>query len=240
MDVGAWLKGLGLGQYYEIFLANDIDGELLRGLTADDLKELGVASFGHRKRLLGAIADLGPDGGPRPSPAPAPLAAQTPRHLAERILDARAALEGERKQVTVLFADIEGSLDADRDLDPEDARPILDAAIERHDDGGAPLRGHRQQGAGRRHHGPVRRADRARGSRGARLLRRARHAEGDGAIGTSACAATASRSARGSVCIGRGGGAHDRQRSRMDYDAMGPTVHLAAAWSSWRAPAPSG
>ena len=74
MDVGAWLRGLGLGQYEQAFRDNDIDAEVLPELTADDLSELGVASLGHRKRLLDAIAALraGADR-PRP-PAPAPSA----------------------------------------------------------------------------------------------------------------------------------------------------------------------
>ena len=52
MDIDGWLRGIGLAQYAEIFRANDIDGELLGRLTNDDLKDIGVASFGHRKKLL--------------------------------------------------------------------------------------------------------------------------------------------------------------------------------------------
>ena len=59
MDVAAWLRGLGLEQYAELFRDNDIDGEILRGMTAEDLKELGISSFGHRRKLLNAIAALG-------------------------------------------------------------------------------------------------------------------------------------------------------------------------------------
>ena len=58
MDVAAWLRGLGLEQYAPLFRDNDIDGEILCGLTAADLKELGVSSFGHRRRLVNAIAAL--------------------------------------------------------------------------------------------------------------------------------------------------------------------------------------
>src|SRR5207237_861421 len=57
--------------------------------------------------------------------------AYTPKHLAERILNSRAALEGERKQVTVLFADLKGSLELLADRDPEEARAILDPVLER-------------------------------------------------------------------------------------------------------------
>jgi hypothetical protein len=59
MDVAGWLRGLGLEQYAQLFRDNDIDGEILRGMTAEDLKELGISSFGHRRRLLNAITALG-------------------------------------------------------------------------------------------------------------------------------------------------------------------------------------
>ena len=59
MDVAEWLRGLGLEHYAPAFRDNDIDGEVLRRLTADDLRDLGVASIGHRRRLLDAIAALG-------------------------------------------------------------------------------------------------------------------------------------------------------------------------------------
>jgi hypothetical protein len=56
LNVDGWLRGIGLAQYSEMFRANDIDGEMLGRLTGDDLKEIGVVSFGHRKKLLEAIA----------------------------------------------------------------------------------------------------------------------------------------------------------------------------------------
>src|SRR3989454_850241 len=55
----------------------------------------------------------------------------TPRHLAERILTSRAALEGERKQVTVLFVDMKGSMELLAERDPEEARKLLDPVVER-------------------------------------------------------------------------------------------------------------
>src|ERR1700734_2987445 len=58
MDVEAWLRGLGLQQYLAAFRDNEIDGAVLRDLTADDLRELGVASVGHRRKLLSAISEL--------------------------------------------------------------------------------------------------------------------------------------------------------------------------------------
>src|SRR5262245_3100877 len=66
----------------------------------------------------------------RPSTSePAPPGAVTPRHLAEKILTSRAALEGERKQVTILFADIKGSMELLADRDPEQARRLLDEVV---------------------------------------------------------------------------------------------------------------
>src|SRR5262252_3066971 len=69
-----------------------------------------------------------PAAAPAGTPAPAPLA-YTPPYLAEKILTSRSALEGERKQVTVLFADLKGSTELIRDLDPEQAQALLDPAL---------------------------------------------------------------------------------------------------------------
>src|SRR5262245_64189577 len=62
------------------------------------------------------------------APAPAPLA-YTPPYLVEKILTSRSALAGERQQVTVLFADLKGSTELIRDLDPEAAQTLLDPAL---------------------------------------------------------------------------------------------------------------
>jgi class 3 adenylate cyclase len=59
------------------------------------------------------------------------LDAYTPKHLAEKILTSKTALEGERKQVTVLFADLKGSMELLADRDPEEARKLLDPVLER-------------------------------------------------------------------------------------------------------------
>ena len=66
----------------------------------------------------------------RPQSSPRPDA-YTPKHLAEKILTSKAALEGERKQVTVLFADLKGSMELLADRDPEEARKLLDPVLER-------------------------------------------------------------------------------------------------------------
>jgi hypothetical protein len=58
MDIVVWLRSLGLGKYEAAFRENDIDETVLPNLTAEDLKELGIASLGHRRKLLDAIAAL--------------------------------------------------------------------------------------------------------------------------------------------------------------------------------------
>jgi SAM domain (Sterile alpha motif) len=66
MDIAEWLRGLGLEQYANAFRENAIDAEVLRDLTVEDLRELGVGPIGHRRRLLTAIAALraeAPDSG---------------------------------------------------------------------------------------------------------------------------------------------------------------------------------
>ena len=74
MDVVVWLRSLGLGKYEAAFRENEIDETVLPSLTAEDLKELGVAALGHRRKLLDAIAALRTDAG-----ATAPSATQRPR-----------------------------------------------------------------------------------------------------------------------------------------------------------------
>ena len=69
MDVGGWLRGLGLGQYEEKFRDNKIDADLLPRLTVDDLKDIGVSVVGDRRRLLDAIAVIA-GAGPAAFPLP--------------------------------------------------------------------------------------------------------------------------------------------------------------------------
>src|SRR5215472_9198139 len=108
MSVAQWLRNLGLDQYVAAFAANDIDLDLLAALTDADLKELGVASLGHRKRLLTAIAGLR-----SAPPAAASAVAATGSAVAEHAA-------GERRQVTILFADLCGFTTRSRSLDPEE------------------------------------------------------------------------------------------------------------------------
>src|SRR5262245_18387876 len=107
MDVRSWLEKLGLGQYADAFDANHIDARLLRDLTGDDLRELGVGSLGHRKRLIDAIAGLRTD---------------------------TNAPEAEHRRVAVLFADLCSFTEMSSALGPEEMRRIVDAFLTRADE----------------------------------------------------------------------------------------------------------
>jgi hypothetical protein len=117
MDVAAWLRGLGLEQYAQLFRDNDIDGEILCGMTAEDLKELGISSLGHRRRLLNAITALG---GELPT-----------RNVAQSATSATSAptlpppIDAERRQLTVMFCDLVGSTALSTRHDPEDLRELI-------------------------------------------------------------------------------------------------------------------
>jgi class 3 adenylate cyclase/predicted ATPase len=115
VDVGVWLRGLGLGQYEQAFRDNDVDADLLPTLTADDLRELGVVSLGHRKRLLAAITALGPPADLQPSAGP-PAPASPPTWTEP---------QAERRQLTVMFCDLVGSTALASRLDPEDLREVI-------------------------------------------------------------------------------------------------------------------
>src|SRR5262245_3326711 len=113
MDIAAWLQGLGLERYLPAFRDHEIDLEVLPKLTSEDLREIGVAAIGHRRKLLDAIAALGAT-----VPTPAIMAA-TP--------DAPASAEAERRQLTVMFCDLVGSTELSSRLDPEDLREVIAA-----------------------------------------------------------------------------------------------------------------
>ena len=112
-DVKEWLEGLQLGQYARAFADNDIDRDLIVELTDDDLESLGVASLGHRKRLLTEIAALKAE---RRSEARATSAPPAPP---------QAGAEGEHRQLTVMFCDLVGSTALSSELDPEDLREVF-------------------------------------------------------------------------------------------------------------------
>jgi class 3 adenylate cyclase len=121
MDVGGWLHGLGLGQYEAAFRDNGIDESVLPHLTAEDLKELGVASVGDRRKLLtaiGALSSLTPSehaSSTRFSPA-------SPMKVSE--------VSAERRPITVMFCDLVGSTALASQLDAEDWRSLVNAYLD--------------------------------------------------------------------------------------------------------------
>jgi class 3 adenylate cyclase len=119
MDIVVSLRSLGLAKYEAIFRENDIDETVLPSLTHENLKELGVASFGHRVKLLDAIAALRNDASGKVPPADAATTSSTPRlHPEDR---------AERRQVTVMFSDLVGSTALSARMDPEDLREVISA-----------------------------------------------------------------------------------------------------------------
>src|SRR3954470_18916210 len=115
MDVADWLRTLGLEQYEAVFRANDVDAKLLPTLTADDLKEIGIASFGHRRRLLEAIAALRSNA--MPAGAPAPVSPAAPSDLTGP--PGAPETTAERRPLSVMFCDLIGSTALSARLDPE-------------------------------------------------------------------------------------------------------------------------
>jgi class 3 adenylate cyclase/tetratricopeptide (TPR) repeat protein len=107
MKVGQLLQTVGLADYLPKFEAHAIDGELLQGLTSDDLREIGVAALGHRKRILAAIGKH----------FERPDSDHTDQHDEDV----------QRRQITVLFADLVGSTRLSQVLDTEDLRDITRA-----------------------------------------------------------------------------------------------------------------
>jgi class 3 adenylate cyclase/predicted ATPase len=114
MDLGAWLRSLGLEQYEATFRNNAIDEAVLPSLTLEDLKDLGIGIVGHRRKLLDAIALLRAD-------------------EKSATADGSATIAGshkdtaERREVTVMFVDLVGWTPLSERSDPEDLREIISA-----------------------------------------------------------------------------------------------------------------
>jgi len=102
LEIGEWLRGLGLQSYEQAFRDHGIDFEVLPHLTVDDLKEIGVQAVGHRRKILEAINLF-------------PIDRTT----------ARAPASAERRQLTIMFVDLVGSIDLSRRVDPEELREIM-------------------------------------------------------------------------------------------------------------------
>jgi class 3 adenylate cyclase/predicted ATPase len=120
MDVGGWLRGLGLDKYGAAFRENGIDEHVLRHITAEDLREIGVETVGDRRKLLAAIAELAVPSlstEPRPSLSPAARPKTT-------------EVSAERRPITVMFCDLVGSTSLAAKLDAEDWRDLVNAYLD--------------------------------------------------------------------------------------------------------------
>ncbi|HEX9569320.1 MAG TPA: adenylate/guanylate cyclase domain-containing protein [Rhodospirillales bacterium] len=106
-DIVRWLESLGLGRYAETFSRNDIDLEVVAELSDDDLKDLGL-TLGHRRKLLKAVAAL---------PAE--------QELPPASVASHSKAEAERRQLTVMFADLVGSTALSQRIDPEDLSELI-------------------------------------------------------------------------------------------------------------------
>jgi class 3 adenylate cyclase/tetratricopeptide (TPR) repeat protein len=120
MDVSGWLRNLGLDKYEAVFRQNGIDDQVLRHVTAEDLREIGVATVGDRRKLLAAIAELAAPWSltefrPPPTPAVRPKTAE---------------VSAERRPITVMFCDLVGSTSLAAKLDPEDWRNLVNSYLD--------------------------------------------------------------------------------------------------------------
>ena len=114
LNVSTWLESLGLGEYAAAFEENFVDGHVLAHLTAEDLKDIGVTAVGHRRKLLEAIANIGE------------IAIEEVEATQENSeIEALAHPSGERRQVTVLFADICGFTELSSSIDSEAVHELL-------------------------------------------------------------------------------------------------------------------
>ena len=115
MDIGGWLRSLGLERYEEAFRENEITEKVLPNLT--DLRDLGVVIVGHRRTLLDAIGTLRAYASAKalPSADALPSINISPKDTAER------------RKVTVMFSDLVGSTALSARLDPEDLREVISA-----------------------------------------------------------------------------------------------------------------
>jgi class 3 adenylate cyclase/predicted negative regulator of RcsB-dependent stress response len=118
MDVGEWLKSLGLGQYEAAFRGHEIEADVLADLTESDFEKIGLP-LGARKRLMKAIANLA-QAAPPPS-TPSPSQAKPPPFRTD---------SAERRPITVLFCDLVGSTSLAAKLDAEDWRNLVNAYLD--------------------------------------------------------------------------------------------------------------
>ena len=124
--VSAWLEDLGLGQYAAAFEENDIDWDLMNDINQETLKDIGIGSAGHRLKILKATSNLHSDQAVAASTASKTKSSRST--IASETVDdvsGWSRTPGERKPVTMLFADIVGSTAITEQLDAEDAHDLL-------------------------------------------------------------------------------------------------------------------
>jgi class 3 adenylate cyclase/predicted ATPase len=114
LDIGQWLRDLGLQAYEQAFRDNGVDLDVLLRLTADDLKEIGVSAVGHRRKILHALGELAV--------------------ARSQAADLKIPHRAERRQLTVMFCDLVGSTALSARLDPEDLQELLRVYFARVDD----------------------------------------------------------------------------------------------------------
>jgi class 3 adenylate cyclase len=117
MDIANWLRALGLERYEAAFRENDVTYAVLPSLTAEDLKDLGVTSVGHRRQLLDAIAALRTEAVPVGNLAQASLRPQ--------LAGASGTTSAERRPLSVMFCDVIGFTALSARLDPEDLGAMI-------------------------------------------------------------------------------------------------------------------
>jgi class 3 adenylate cyclase len=123
-QVADWLKQLGMSQYAKRFADNDIDFSILRELTDQDLEKIGVASLGHRRKILRAIIELG---GSEAATAVSPV---PPLKPAQMLPSMSAPAAGERRYLTVMFCDLVDSTAISSQLDAEEWRDLVGAYLD--------------------------------------------------------------------------------------------------------------
>ena len=114
-SVRRWLEALGIPQYADTFEANNIDADLLPHISDQLLKDIGVASAGHRLRIIGAIARFSVSDGTLRSAVPVQAQTESPS----------SPINGERRQATVIVADISGYTALCGRLDAEQVQALL-------------------------------------------------------------------------------------------------------------------
>jgi class 3 adenylate cyclase len=127
-QIANWLGQLGLGQYAERFTENEIDVSVLRLLTDQDLKDIGIP-LGHRRKILAAIAEL--SNAPMAAPiAASPVSPQAAAGTAPNSSSVAPEAAGERRYLTVMFCDLVGSTGISARLDAEEWRDLVSAYLD--------------------------------------------------------------------------------------------------------------